>query len=362
MEWFKQNQMSIKSSLRAKKINLKVLIPILIVCCIVCYFGGKFFAYLTKPVINLNGKSTETVYIPTAADINDVRQLLLFDGWLTDENAFNFVASLMHYSDNVKPGRYTIKDQMTARQLISLLRSGNQTPVKVTFNSLRTREQLAGIVARYLETDSATLLAAMRDTAQIHAFGFSEATIPAMFIPNTYQFFWTCDGAGWMQRMHAEYEKFWNDTRRHKADSIGLSPVEVSILASIIEEETNKIDEMPIIAGLYLNRLRINMLLQACPTLKYSLGDFTIRRLTTADKSVESPYNTYKYAGLPPGPIRIPSVQALDAVLNADNNKYLYMCARPDDSGRNCFARTLKEHNRNAAQYQQYLNRKKIYR
>lgn len=354
--------MSIKSHLSVKTVKLKHLIIIAIICLVVGFFVGKMAKYFTMPVIDLKGKQTEILYIPTNSDIDDVRQLLLFDGWLTSEKAFDLVAQLMKYTDNVKPGRYKISDKMTARQLISRLRSGDQTPVNVTFNNIRTREQLAGVVARYLETDSAELLSAMRDTALIDAYGFTEATIPAMFIPNTYQVFWTCDGQAWMQRMHREYEKFWNDARRHKADSLGLSIVEVSTLASIVEEESNKTDEYPIIAGLYINRLRIGMQLQACPTLKYALGDFTVRRILAQDMKIDSPYNTYIYAGLPPGPIRMPSITAIDAVLNATNHKYLYMCARPDDSGRNQFARTLKEHNRNAAQYQQYLNKKKIYR
>lgn len=317
---------------------------------------------LKRPVVDLHGSDTELLYIPTGSNFSDVCQLLQVKGWLTDADNFSLIASLMSYTDNVKSGRYRITHGATARQLVALLRSGRQEAVNVTFNNLRTIPQLAGAVSRYLECDSAEYLSAMSDTALLSKYGFNVNTSLALFLPNTYQFMWNTSGTEWVERMHNEYARFWNPTRRAKADSLNLTPVGVSTIASIIEEESNKVDEWPIIAGLYINRLRIGMPMQACPTIKYALGDFGRRRILAEDQKVESPYNTYKYAGLPPGPIRIPSIKAIDAVLAAGKHDYLYMCAKPDGSGYHDFARTLAQHARNAKEYQRQLNKRKIYR
>ncbi len=317
---------------------------------------------LQRPVVDLHGAQTELLYIPTGATYDDVCQLLQLHSWLADEALFSTVAKLMNYPSHVKPGRYRIEHGMTARDLINRLRSGTQEYINLTFNNLRTLPQLAAVVSHYLETDSASLLRAMTDPEIVAQYGFTQQTIPALFVPNTYQFRWNTSAAEWMQRMKREYDKFWTPEREHKADSLGLTRVEVSTLASIIEEETNRRDELPIIAGIYLNRLRLKMPLQACPTLKFALGDFTIRRILKRDQEVESPYNTYKHLGLPPGPIRIPSIVAIDAVLDAASHKYLFMCASADGSGKHRFARTNAEHQRNAEEYQRELNRRKIYR
>jgi len=340
-----------------KQLIIASIIAILLMC--VC---GSLYYYLHRPIIDLKGEKSAILYIPTAANFDDVCQLLELDGWLTDKSQFIFMSQLKHYPAHVKAGRFKISDGMSAVGLINMLRSGNQAPVNVTFNNLRTISQLAGVASRSLESDSAELMLAMTDTSLIGSYGFNNATLPAMFIPNTYQFMWNTDGKQWLERMNQEYKRFWTAERIYKADSLELSPVEVSIIASIIEEETNKVDELPIIAGIYLNRLRMGMPLQACPTLKFALGNFALRRILKKDQEVESPYNTYKYAGLPPGPIRIPSITAIDAVLNATDHEYLFMCARPDGSGRHNFARTNAEHARNAAIYQQELNKRKIYR
>lgn len=317
---------------------------------------------ITKPILDLKGKDKELLYIPSGATFDDVKQLLCLKKWLIDDATFTMFAQWMNYISNVKAGCYEISNNMTARELVSKLRSGNQKPFNVTFNNIRLLQQLAGKIAVVLEYDSTEYIQAMTDEALIKELGFTKETFPAMFIPNTYQFMWNTDGKEWVKRMHKEYERFWNEERQHKADSLGLSRVEVSTLASIIEEETNKVDEYPIIAGLYLNRLRIKMPMQACPTVKFALGDFNKRRILSKDLLVDSPYNTYQNIGLPPGPIRIPSIVVIDAVLNAKAHKYLYMCARPDGSGRHNFAATGAEHARNARIYQQALNKKKIYR
>jgi len=350
-----------------KKLNTsrpsgKMLIVAAVTAVVVVAIGVWALRYIKRPVIDLKGQQDALLYIPTGSTFDDVCQLLNLDGWLTDESQLRTIAGFKHYTDHVKAGRYKIVDGMSANDLVNRLRSGNQVPVKVTFNNVRTLPQLAGYAARNLESDSTDILIAMLDTAMMNEYGFNLQTLPAMFVPNTYEFMWNTSGRQWMERMNREYNHFWNEKRKHKADSLKLTPVEVATIASIIEEETNKVDELPIIAGIYINRLRKGMLLQACPTLKYALGDFTLRRILKKDQAVESPYNTYKYAGLPPGPIRIPSITAIDAVLNATDHEYLFMCARPDGSGRHNFARTNAEHARNAATYQKELNKRKIYR
>lgn len=357
----------ITETMSIKKLNTsrpsgKMLIVAAVTAVLVIGVGAWALSYIKRPVIDLKGQRDALLYIPTGSDFDDVCQLLSLDGWLTDEHQFRTIAGLKHYADKVKPGRYRITDRMTANELVNRLRSGVQEPVKVTFNNIRTLEQLASSVSRHLEADSASILAAMRDTSLLVKYGYDSQTLPSMFIPNTYEFVWNTSGEQWMERMNREYDKFWTDKRQHKADSLHLTRLEVATIASIIEEETNKVDELPIIAGIYINRLRKGMLLQACPTLKYALGDFTLRRILKKDQQVESPYNTYKYAGLPPGPIRIPSITAVDAVLNAADHQYLFMCARPDGSGRHNFARTNAEHARNAAIYQKELDKRKIYR
>ena len=206
-----------------------------------------------------------------------------------------------------------------------------------------------------------TLLRLMNDSAWCASMEFNRQTIVAMFIPNTYEVYWNVSPERFMARMKREYKAFWNASRQEKAQAAGLSPVEVSVLASIVEEESAAVDEYPVIAGLYLNRLKAGIPLQADPTVKFAVGDFSLRRILDKHLEVDSPYNTYKYAGLPPGPIRIPSIQALDAVLNYTKHRYLYMCAKEDFSGRHNFAVTLAEHNRNAARYRSELNRRKIF-
>ncbi len=354
--------MGIKRNILPLTLNKKKIVALSLLGLIVIGASVAALRFMYSGTIKLHDdKNKAEILIPTGASFDDVCTLLEVVADY-DKTKFSTLSALMKYNYNIHAGRYEVKNGMTIRSLIQLLRSGNQLPVNVTFNNVRTLPQLAGIASRHLEADSAELLAAMTDTALVASLGLNKETFPVIFIPNTYQFLWNTSGEQWVKRMKHEYDKFWTDERTHKADSIGLTITEVSILASIVEEETNRRDEYPIIAGLYLNRLRKGMLLQACPTLKYSLGDFTIRRILAKDKDVESPYNTYKYLGLPPGPIRMPSSTTIDAVLNATPSEYLFMCAKPDGSGGHNFARTNAEHSRNAAKYQKELNRRKIYR
>lgn len=348
---------------RHKSMNLKKMAIVATVAAAIIVASCLYILHrYTKPIIDLKEVDYEYLYIPTNASFADVEQLLLLNNWLTDKSTFESLSALMGYDKNVKAGRYKISNHINAQQLVSLLRSGHQQPVNLTFNNIRTVSQLAGVADRYIEADSLQLLSAMTDSATIATYGFNRNTVIAMFIPNTYQFHWNTSATQWMERMNKEWQSFWTDERRHKADSVGLTPIEVSILASIVDEETSKNDEKPTVAGLYLNRLRNGIPLQADPTVKFALGNFALRRILKRDLEIDSPYNTYKYAGLPPGPIRLASITAIDAVLNAQNHKYLYMCAKEDFSGHHNFAKTLDEHNRNAAKYRRALSRECIFR
>ncbi|NPA36115.1 MAG: endolytic transglycosylase MltG [Chlorobi bacterium] len=324
--------------------------------------GYRLYNYIYTPNVFTPGNKDVLVFIPSNSTFDDVVMILKKNGYLNDEKAFVWVARKKKYTENIKGGCYTIRDKMSNNDLVNLLRSGVQTPVKVTFNNIRTLEQLAGHIAKRLEPDSADLITLMKDSAVISQYGFTPETFIAMFIPNTYEFYWTTSARKFLNRMHSEYQKFWKGKREEKAEAIGLTPVEVSTLASIVDEETAKEDEKPVVAGLYINRLKRGMRLQADPTIKFALGDFSVKRILNKDLKIDSPYNTYLYAGLPPGPIRIASIQGIDAVLNYKRHNYLYMCAKEDFSGYHNFASTLKQHNVYAARYRKALREKRIWR
>jgi UPF0755 protein len=318
----------------------------------------QLYGYIFSPNVNRD----ITIQIPTGSTYSDVLKLVEQNGFIDNMKAFKWVAKKKKYPDLVKPGQYTFKKGMNSNQVINTLRSGNQSPVDLTFNNVRFRTELAGRVASYIEADSVSVLTLLDDAQLAEKYGFTYQTFPAMFIPNTYQIYWTTTPEKFVERMHREYESYWNNDRKKKAELLGLTPVEVSIMASVVQEETAKNDEKPRVAGVYLNRIRKGMPLQADPTVKFALGDFSIRRVTRAMLATDSPYNTYKYAGLPPGPICFPEISSLNSVLNPEQHNFLYFCAKEDFSGYHNFATTLAEHNRNASRYQQALNRLKIYR
>ena len=307
-----------------------------------------------------NLEETAYIYIDKEKNYEDVvSQLKKMN--LPSEQMFRILAERMNYPANVKTGRYAVKDGMTMPDVIRTLRSGNQTPVSITFNNMRTKENLAGRISQQLMMDSTELLNALNNEAKINDLGFNDATVVAMFIPNTYEVYWDTGVNSFLDRMKKEFDRFWNADRKTKAEKLGLSPIQVSTLASIVEEEATYSDEYPIVAGLYMNRLRKGMRLEADPTVKFAVGDFSLRRILFRHLEVESPYNTYKNTGLPPGPIRIPSIKAIDGTLSPQSHNYLFMCAKDDLSGRHNFAITHAEHARNAAAYQRALNERKIY-
>lgn len=276
--------------------------------------------------------------------------------------AFRWMARYRKYEQHLHTGRYAIRPGESVYHVLSRLRRGYQEPMNLVVGSVRHLDRLARQVGRQLMTDSVEIARLLADSAHIAALGYDRQTLPALFIPNTYEVYWDMTGEEFLTRMEQEHERFWNKDRRTKAQALGMTPVEVATLASIVEEETNNRQEKPMVAGLYINRLRAGIPLQADPTVKFALQDFTLRRITNAHLEFPSPYNTYLNAGLPPGPIRIPTPAGIDAVLDYTRHNYIYMCAKEDFSGTHNFASTYAEHMQNARKYWNALNKRKIFK
>ena len=321
-------------------------------------FAHTAYQAIMAPAVQ--GEQTVYIQIRPGDDARRVEEMLTSTAHLKTAKAFAPLMKHYKYNSRVKPGNYAIRPGDSMRDICLRLLSGNQTPVKLVIPSVRTLDRLAGAVGKQLMTDSASIAAILTDSHLIDSLGYTDETFPALFIPNTYEVYWTMTPQQFISRMQKEHARYWNDTRLSKAKALGLTPIEVTTLASIVDEETNKNDEKPLVAGLYLNRLKRDMLLQADPTVKFAHGKFELRRILFAHLTIDSPYNTYKYAGLPPGPIRIPSTAALESVLNPAQHNYIYMCAKEDFSGYHNFATTLSQHNANARRYQQELNRLKV--
>jgi UPF0755 protein len=310
-----------------------------------------------------NFKIPETTFVYIYEDNKDfdvLCKVLRDSAGCRQIHLFKILAAYRKYPENMKSGRYAVDPDMNNRLLLNRLRFGQQTPVRITFNNIRLLDDLASRLTEPLMIGGEQLMSYLNDGKFCESLGFTRATVAAMFIPNTYEVYWNIPADKLLERMKREYTAFWNEERLKKAADLRLSPVEVSILASIVEEETAAPDEYPVVAGLYINRLYKGMMLQADPTVKYAVGDFTLRRILYCHLEVDSPYNTYLHEGLPPGPIRIPSIKAIDAVLHYTKHNYLYMCAKDDFSGRHNFAVTLSEHNRNAERYRTELNKRNI--
>lgn len=320
-------------------------------------YSYKLYTY----IFNENVKGSPVIILPEGTTFSQVIDTLKANDALINYKAFGWVSKKKEYPDNIKPGRYHLTAEMNTNEIVNLLRAGIQEPLDVTFNNVRFKEDLAGKVSRYIQADSLSLVNLFTNNEKIEELGFTPETFNAMFIPNTYEFYWTTTAEEFADRIKKEYEKFWNEGRREKADKMGLTPVEVSTLASIVREETNKRDELARVAGVYINRLTRGIPLQADPTVKFAAGNPAINRVLNSHLKIDSPYNTYMYTGLPPGPINFPDIEAIDAVLNFEDHDYLYMCAREDFSGYHNFASTLSEHNQNAARYRAALDKEKIF-
>ncbi|MGL5681798.1 MAG: endolytic transglycosylase MltG [Marinifilaceae bacterium] len=322
--------------------------------------GYILHALLLRPAVSVSDDGI--IYIDKTDTYEIVLDKLIDKGYINNPYMLNQVAKLKKYPALVKPGRYQIRDGMTNVELIDYLRRGEQTPILFTFNNIRNINEFASVAQKELSTDSAEIVTLLQDTAFLKELKFTPHTITAIILPNTYQITWKPTAKQLILRMYQEYGRFWNVKRREKANEIGLTPVEVTTLASIIEEETTKAFEYPIIAGVYINRLKKGINLAACPTVKYALNDFTLKRILTKHLEIKSPYNTYINAGLPPGPIRIASIQVIDAVLNYTKHDYLFFCAKSDLSGTHHFSKTLSQHNKYAREYHEMLNNKGIYK
>ena len=327
---------------------------------VVLLLATGFWAYRMVLASNFSIKETTYVYVDSQKNFNDLCNQLKDSASCKSLASFKQLAYLIGYPDKMKTGRYAIEPGTGNLRLLKNLIGGLQSPIRITFNNIRLRTDLAQRLDDQLMVTKDELLTRFADSAYCAELGFTTETIQCMFIPNTYELYWDITPDNFMKRMQKEYKAFWTADRLAKAAKIGITPVQVSVLASIVEEETAKADEMGMVAGLYLNRLQINMPLQADPTVKYAVGDVTLKRIMFEHLQVESPYNTYKHTGLPPGPIRVPSIKGINAVLNHDQHNYIYMCAKEDFSGRHNFASTLAEHAKNANRSRAELNRRQI--
>jgi len=341
--------------------TFKKFIIVLVLIIIIALGGTAWFYYLRLFGANVTGKQ-EYLYVHTGENYEQLYDSLCQKGILNDTTTFNWAAHNMKYVDRVKPGRYRLHEGMSNRKLIRMLELGEQEPVNLSFHNLRLKEQFAGFVGKKLESDSLAIISLLDSTAFVKQYGFTPDDVYSVFIPNSYQIDWNTSPEKFFKRMYANYEKFWTPERKQQANYINLTPVQVSILASIVDAEALHDDEMPTIAGLYLNRLKAGQKLESDPTIIFAKHDFTIRRVLNRDKDFDSPYNTYLHTGLPPGPIMMPSVNALNAVLNFKKSDYIYMCAKEDFSGYHNFANNLAQHMINARKFQHALDERNIKR
>ncbi|MEJ7694088.1 endolytic transglycosylase MltG [Daejeonella sp.] len=342
------------------KLSFKSKVFIALGVLFVVMLAGTAFNYYLKYFGPNVTDNAEYLYIKTGSDFDDVFEIIKKDKIVRDSVSFLNAANNMDYPGSVKPGRYSLKQGMSNRAFINMLKAGNQEPVKISFQNVRLKQTLAGMVAKKLETDSASIGSLLDSASFVEKYGFNTDNVYTMFIPNSYELYWNTSAEKFFARMHDEYQKFWTAERKAKAEKIGLTPIKVSILASIVDGEALKDKEMPTIAGLYMNRLKKGMRLEADPTVIFAANDFTIRRVLNRHLRISSPYNTYMNTGLPPGPINMPSINAVDAVLNYTSHDYIYMCAKEDFSGYHNFATNLSQHSINARKFQQALNARNI--
>ncbi len=316
-----------------------------------------FYAYQIFRSPNFQVKKEDTfLYIPPKTDFKGLLEILSKEKIIEDKLSFAFMSKLLNYQKHVKSGRYLIKADMNNLNAVRMLRAGLQAPVKLTFNNIRTKQELAESIAESLIFEKEDFLKLLNDTSFVKKYKQDTISILTIFLPNTYEVYWNTSPKALIERMYKEHQKFWNKARLAKAKALDLSPTEVSVLASIVQAETLKNDEKPRIAGVYLNRLKKDIKLEADPTVIYAVGDFTIRRVLNKHLQTPSPYNTYLNKGLPLGVINLPSPPSIDAVLNYEQHQYLFFCAKADFSGYHAFAETYDEHLKNARLFQKALD------
>lgn len=343
--------MNIRRILKASFIT-----AIAIACCIATILGYGYYIVMLQKV---DIKETGFLYITPEDNSTSVAQKL---SAITDSSTkgFELLAKHNKFDNRKRSGRFAINNGDNMHTIYRRIVSNEQAPVKLVIPATRTVAQLTGAISRQLMFDSLELNEFLTKPIYYRSIGYKEETLPSLFIPNTYEVYWNIKPENLLTRLMKERRNFWNEKRLAKAKELNMTPEEVATLASIIDEETNSFEEMPTVAGMYINRLKRGMPLQADPTVKFAIGDPTRKRILKKDLETDSPYNTYKYKGLPPGPLRIPTIQAIESVLNYTKHNYLYMCAKEDFSGMHNFAKTLSEHNENARRYQQALNRLNI--
>ncbi|WP_432411473.1 endolytic transglycosylase MltG [Rasiella sp. SM2506] len=343
----------------------KILVAILLVG-LVGMAVFAWYVYNTVLVSNTAFNNKEAhVYIPTNASFDDVLEEL--EPILKDTETFSTVAYKKGYASNIKPGHYLIKKGMNNNDIINTVRSKN-IPIKVKFNNQERLENLAGAISNQIEADSLSLLHAFRDEVFLKENKLEATTALGLYVPNTYEFYWNTSAEGFRDKMATEYKRFWNEQRLAKAKKLNLTPTQVISLAAIVQKETAKVEERPRVAGVYINRLQVGMLLQADPTVIYAKKlsennfDQIIKRVLYVDLELDSPYNTYKYAGVPPGPIAMPDITSIDAVLNYEKHDYFYFVANVQNFGYHKFAKTLSQHNQNKAEYVRWISQQGVNR
>jgi len=341
--------------------NKKILVSILgVIVLILGIIGLNYYFKIFGKNVTISGD----IYIKSSDKFGNVIEEV--SPFVDDLGDFIWMANQKKYR-NIKGGRYILKKGMSANELVNLLRSGNQTPILVSFNNQDTLEKLAGRIAEQIEADSISLLNAFRDSEFLASNKLNQKSALEIFLPNSYEFYWNTSAESFRKRMLTLYNHFWTKDRLQKAENLNLTRSEVITLASIVQKETAQKSERPIVAGLYLNRLKSGIPLQADPTVIYAIKqekgqDFEVKRVLLVDLKLESPYNTYMHRGLPPSLIAMPDISSIDAVLNPTKHNYIYMCADVDNLGFHAFATTLREHNRNAAKYHQWITKQGINR
>ena len=341
-----------------------VIALLLVVVVVGATVGAVFYREVERTGV-FDCPSTTRLIVNEETTMEDITEQLYTKGKAKELWAFGYLSQLFFSPSSplyrrIHVGAYMLSSEMSLMDLVNNLRRQQQAPVRITFNNIRTLSQFTERIAHQLPIPQDTLDNILSDTAYITSMGFSPETLLALFIPNTYEVYYTISPRQFIKRMHREYNVFWTEQRRAKAERLGLTPHEVVTLASIVSEETRAKGEYSIVAGLYLNRIKRGMPLQADPTVKFAVGDFSLRRILHKHLEVESPYNTYRNRGLPPGPICFPSPQVLDATLNAAQHNYIYMCARETFDGQHNFASSYSQHLHNARRYSRALNERNI--
>jgi len=331
-----------------RKIILGVLILILVAA---AFVGWKVMGPSVKQP---EGKY---FYVRTGERYDSVRENLYHQGIISGTGWFDRLSNMLKYDESVKAGRYEIKDGMSLLSLVRMLKNGRQSPVNLVITKLRTKEDLASLIGRKFETDSTSFIHYLNNQDTLKQYGLDTNTVMSSVFPNTYTYFWNTNPTTIFKKLYEEHEKVWTEERVKEADRLGLSPTNAYTVASIIEEETNYDPEKGNMASVYINRYKKGMKLQADPTVKFALKNFALRRIREKHLTVESPYNTYRYAGLPPGPICTPSLKTLDAVLTSPQTDYLFFVANSDFSGKHVFSSNDKEHMKHAKEFQQALDR-----